>query len=79
VREGFEPDVPEAHNPEAVHNLDYPFKEGEDEASDPDFKPPVNEEAERWETRDYSEDDDRTDRPSPSYGSFSAERNAWNS
>lgn len=87
VREGFEPDVPEAHNPERVHNLDYPFRVGDDEDEDKtDFKPPVNEEAQRWETRDYSEnggDQDTAqtsheDRPSPNYGSFREERNVWN-
>lgn len=87
VREGFEPDVPEAHNPERVHNLDYPFRVGsdEDEEDKKDFKPPVNEEAERWETRDYSENEDaqeaaknpQEDRPSPNYGSFREERNVW--
>jgi len=83
VREGFEPDVPEAHNPERVHNLDYPFKVGTDE--DEDFKPPVNEEAERWETRVYNNEEDASDaanksqedRPSPNYGSFREERNIW--
>lgn len=88
VREGFEPDVPEAHNPERVHNLDYPFRVGEDEDEEDkeDFKPPVNEEAERWEHRDYSENEDaqdaaqnpQEDRPSPYYGSFREERNVWN-
>ncbi|KAF9693361.1 hypothetical protein EKO04_008705 [Ascochyta lentis] len=88
VREGFEPDVPEAHNPERVHNLDYPFRVGDDEDDQDkkDFKPPVNEEAERWETRDYSENEDaqdaarnpQEDRPSPNYGSFREERNVWN-
>ncbi|KAH6629452.1 organic solute transporter Ostalpha-domain-containing protein [Boeremia exigua] len=86
VREGFEPDVPEAHNPERVHNLDYPFRVGSDEEDgDKDFKPPVNEQAERWETRDYSNTDDASDaanrphqdRPSPNYGSFREERNVW--
>lgn len=86
VREGFEPDVPEAHNPERVHNLDYPFKVGSDEdEADKDFKPPVNEEAERWETRKYDDEEDASeaakepheDRPSPNYGSFREERNVW--
>ena len=87
VRQGFEPDVPEAHNPERVHNLDYPFKVGsdEDEEDKKDFKPPINQEAERWETRDYSDNEDtqdaaknpREDRPSPNYGSFREERNVW--
>lgn len=87
VREGFEPDVPEPHNPERVHNLSYPFRVGddEDEADKKDFKPPVNEEAERWETRDYSDNEDaqdaannpQDDRPSPDYGSFREERNVW--
>ena len=53
-----------------------------DSKNDADFDPPVNEEAQRWESRNYSDDDDdddRADRPSPSYGSFRAERDAWNS
>jgi hypothetical protein len=66
-----------------VHNLDYPFKSNDkDNKNKADFHPPVNEEAQRWETRSYSDDnddDDRADRPSPSYGSFRAERDAWNS
>jgi hypothetical protein len=87
VREGFEPDVPEAHNPERVHNLDYPFKAGDDgdQEDKKDFKPPVNEEAQRWETRDYSDTEDakdaaknsQEDKPSPDYGSFREERNVW--
>jgi hypothetical protein len=86
VREGFEPDVPEPHNPERVHNLDYPFKEGRDEdKQDKDFQPPVNKDAERWESRDYDDTEDaeeaaknaREDRPSPDYGSFREERNVW--
>lgn len=87
MREGFEPDVPEAHNPERVHNLDYAFKVGEDEdgEDDSDFKPPVNKDAERWETRDLSDAGDaqdaaknpREDKPSPDYGSFREERNVW--
>jgi hypothetical protein len=84
VREGFAPDVPEVHNPEAVHNLDYPFtveEESADELNAKGIKPPINEEAERWETRNLDEDEDakedKKDRPSPSYGSFSQERNVW--
>jgi hypothetical protein len=87
VREGFEPDVPEPHNPERVHNLDYPFKvDGDEDNEDKDFQPPVNKDAERWESRDYDSTDDREndaksgtreDRPSPDYGSFREERNVW--
>jgi hypothetical protein len=86
VREGFEPDVPEPHNPERVHNLDYPFKEGRDgDKQDKDFQPPVNKDAERWESRDYDDTEDaeeaaknaKEDRPSPDYGSFREERNVW--
>ena len=52
VRLGFNPDEPEAHNPEQVHNLDYPFtaEEGKEEQKKKDIKPPVSEEAGRWET-----------------------------
>ena len=85
VREGFEPDVPEPHNPERIHNLDYPFKAngGKDDGDD-DFQPPVNKDAERWESREYDDTEDaegavksREDRPSPDYGSFREERNVW--
>ncbi|KAF1952361.1 DUF300-domain-containing protein [Byssothecium circinans] len=79
VREGFDPTNPEPHNPEQVHNLDYPFTTEEGEQSK-DTKPPINEEAERWEERDYSNDADQgQDRErSPQYGSFRDEHNAWN-
>ncbi|PSN71262.1 DUF300-domain-containing protein [Corynespora cassiicola Philippines] len=82
VREGFDPDSPQPHNPERVHNLDYPFtrEEGDEEQRRKDIAPPVSEEALRWESRDLSHDHDhdRTDRTSPQYGSFREERNAWN-
>ncbi|KAF2004557.1 DUF300-domain-containing protein [Amniculicola lignicola CBS 123094] len=77
VREGFNPDEPQQHNPEAAHNLDDP-----EEDSKKDHKPLVNEEAQRWKTRDVSaaddnDDTDDTNRPSPQYGSFREERNVW--
>jgi hypothetical protein len=79
VREGFDPSHPEAHNPEAVHNLDYPFtvEEGEE---DEDSAPPINKAAEVWNERDYGgEDSQKRDKSkSPQYGSFRDERNAWN-
>ena len=82
VREGFNPDEPEVHNPESDHNLSYPFAvEGqtEEEQRKQGIKPPISGEANHWETRDMSEDEEgRKDRPSPSYGSFGEERNAWN-
>lgn len=82
VREGFAPDEPEVHNPESTHNLDYPFtveEESPEELKKKGIKPPINEEAERWETRDLSETDehDNDDRPSPQYASFREERNVW--
>jgi hypothetical protein len=84
VREGFAPDVPEVHNPELDHNLTYPFtveEESEAELKNEDIKPPINEEAKRWETRNMDDDEhDRSndDRPSPQYASFREERNIWN-
>lgn len=75
VREGFEPDHPQPENPEGAHNLDYPFTTGEGKKSD-DISPPVNEEAEQWEERDYS--DNRAQNKSPQYGSFRDEHDAWN-
>jgi hypothetical protein len=83
VREGFAPDAPEVHNPERDHNLDYPFtveEESEEDLKKQGIKPPINEEAERWETRnldDQPEEDDG-DRTSPQYASFREERNVWN-
>lgn len=89
VREGFAPDVPEVHNPEEVHNLDYPFtveEEDPEELKAKGIKPPVNEEAERWESRSFDEDTDgdenkdgkdKGDRKSPQYASFREERNVW--
>ncbi|KAH7128671.1 organic solute transporter Ostalpha-domain-containing protein [Dendryphion nanum] len=75
VREGFDPDQPEVQNPEQVHNLDAPFTIGDNEAeNNEDHNPPVSEEAQRWETRDYSQEDAQ---PSPQYGSFREERNVW--
>ncbi|EAT86946.1 hypothetical protein SNOG_05882 [Parastagonospora nodorum SN15] len=83
VREGFAPDVPEAHNPEMIHNLDYPFtveEESEEELKKKGIKPPINEEAERWESRNLDDEPDNSndDRPSPQYASFREERNIWN-
>jgi hypothetical protein len=82
VREGFDPDEPEAHNPERIHNLDYPFAEDGDEGEEnKDRKPPINESASQWESRDYSEENERdgqpSPQPSPQYGSFREERNVW--
>jgi hypothetical protein len=83
VREGFAPDVPEVHNPESVHNLDYPFTveaESKEELKAQGIKPPINEEAQKWETRiaDAQPGRENDDRPSPQYGSFREERNVWN-
>ncbi|KAI8941655.1 hypothetical protein NX059_012543 [Plenodomus lindquistii] len=85
VREGFNPDEPEAHNPEADHNLSYPFAvEGqtEEQQHEQGIKPPISKEVNHWETNDLSDqpdidDEQREDRPSPSYGSFREERNVW--
>lgn len=81
VREGFNPDEAEAHNPEVEHNLNRPFaveEQSEEEQREQDIKPHVTSEANHWETRDVSEhNEDEEDRLSPSYGSFREERNAW--
>lgn len=84
VREGFDPDEPEVHNPEADHNLSYPFvveEQSEDEQRKQGIKPPISSAATKWENKDFSDtpdNDDEGDRPSPSYGSFREERNVWN-
>lgn len=83
MREGFNPDEPEVHNPEADHNLTYPFAvedQTEEEQREQGIKPPVSKEANHWENKDYSETEDASqeERGSPSYGSFGEERNAWN-
>ncbi|KAF2279288.1 DUF300-domain-containing protein [Westerdykella ornata] len=77
VREGFDPDEPQPHNPERAHNLDSPFAIGENEEADNEERqPPVSDEAAKWQTRDYSHEDDG--KPiSPQYGSFHEERDAW--
>lgn len=80
VREGFDPDAPEAHNPEREHNLDSPFAVGGDEDIEgtPARKPHVSEEAMQWEQRDYTNDANQDhQRTSPQYGSFREERNVW--
>ncbi|KAF2257828.1 DUF300-domain-containing protein [Lojkania enalia] len=79
VREGFDPDAPQQHNPEHAHDLDSPFAVGDDrdEQVKKDREPLVSEEAQHWERRDYSEDDGVPHRMSPQYGSFREERNVW--
>ncbi|KAF2010414.1 DUF300-domain-containing protein [Aaosphaeria arxii CBS 175.79] len=78
VREGFDPDAPQAHNPESEHNLDAPFAVGGNEDIDKnpeDRKPHVSEEAQQWERRDFSPEGNR--KSGPQYGSFREERNVW--
>jgi hypothetical protein len=82
VREGFAPDSAEVQNPEQDHNLTYPFtveEESTEDLREQGIKPPVDEEAEQWETRDLDEqaDNDKDDKPSPQYASFREERNIW--
>jgi hypothetical protein len=78
VREGFDPDAPEVHNPEQAHNLDSPFAIGENgEDDNEERQPPISDEATEWQTRDYSHENDGEERTSPQYGSFHEERNAW--
>jgi hypothetical protein len=82
VREGFAPDVAEVHNPESAHNLTYPFtveEESEEELKKQGIKPPINEEARQWETRNLDDQQAQAtaDRLSPQYGSFREERNIW--
>ncbi|KAF2193290.1 DUF300-domain-containing protein [Zopfia rhizophila CBS 207.26] len=74
VREGFDPDQPQPHNPEQAHNLDSPFAVGDNEEDNQDRDPLVSEEAQHWERRDYTDDHDRT---GLQYGSFREERNVW--
>ncbi|OAG00936.1 DUF300-domain-containing protein [Paraphaeosphaeria sporulosa] len=80
VREGFNPDRPQPHNPEGVHNLNYPFttEDGEDEDKTGKLDPPISEEASHWEERNYTNEEDGNKRDkSPQYGSFRDERDAW--
>lgn len=84
VRKGFNPDEPEVHNPEADHNLTFPFAvEGqtEEQQRQQGIKAPISKEVNHWETKDLSKqadiDEREEDRPSPSYGSFSEERHVW--
>jgi hypothetical protein len=83
VREGFNPDEPQPHNPESDHNMSYPFaveEQTEEEQQKQGIKPPINSKAvNNWETRDVSDAESREeDRERQSYGSFRDERNAWN-
>lgn len=83
VREGFNPDEPEPQNPEAEHNLNHAFTENQskEEQRKHDIKPHIVSEANHWETRNVSDQktsQEAEDHPSPSYGSFREERNAWN-
>jgi hypothetical protein len=78
-REGFAPDNPEVHNPEADHNLDYPFtveEESPEELKKKGIKPPINEEAEQWETRDL-ENQPEHDNDDPKTPQYEQERNVW--
>jgi hypothetical protein len=77
VREGFDPDNPEPHNPEQAHNLDSPFSIGDNGEDDNEEQPLVSHEATEWQTRDYSQEDEGREEISPQYGSFHEERNAW--
>lgn len=81
VREGFDPDQPQVHNPEQVHNLEVPIAQGDSEANnkhDDRHPGPVSEEAQQWERRDYSQEGEgRQTQPSAQYGSFREERNVW--
>jgi hypothetical protein len=80
VREGFDPDNPQPHNPERAHNLDSPFAIGDNEEDDNEERaPPVSDEAQQWERRDYSEEQTNQEQTSPQYGSFREERNIWGS
>lgn len=78
MRQGFDPDEPQAHNPEQAHNLDSPFAVGDGEdAENKDRQPPVSDEAMQWETRDYAHEQEDDQRTSPQYGSFREERDVW--
>lgn len=77
VREGFNPDEPQPHQPEREHNLDAPFTLDEDEESGArnDEVRLESDEATQWQTRHLN--DDREALPSPHYGSFREERSIW--
>ncbi|OMP82207.1 Transmembrane protein 184-like protein [Diplodia seriata] len=78
VREGFDPDNPQPHQPEREHNLDAPFTVGEDEEAGArnDEMRLESDEATQWQTRDLNDDSDRP-QASPHYGSFREERSIW--
>ncbi|KAK0624462.1 Transmembrane protein 184-like protein [Lasiodiplodia hormozganensis] len=77
VREGFNPDEPQPHQPEREHNLDAPFTldEGEESGARTDEVRLESDEAMQWQTRHLN--DDREALPSPHYGSFREERSIW--
>ena len=83
VREGFDPDAPQPHNPERAHNLDSPFAIGDNDEDEREGRaPPVSDEAQQWETRDYGDGHGTgsgSQQTSPQYGSFREERNVWGS
>jgi len=83
VREGFAPDNPEVDNPEEDHNLDFPFtaeSQSQGELRKKGIKPPIDEEAQKWETRKLDNEGEakKNEQRSPQYGSFREERNVWN-
>jgi hypothetical protein len=55
-------------------------EESEEDLKKKGIKPPINEEAEQWESRNLDDEPDNSndDRPSPQYASFREERNIWN-
>jgi len=85
VRAGFKPDEPEVCNPEADHNLTFPFAvegQAEEQQRKQGIKAPISKEVNHWETNDLSgqpdiDEESEEDGPSPSYGSFSDERHVW--
>jgi len=77
VRQGFNPDQPEAADETDMHDVDTPFRVGEDEEEEA-----TDELGQKtpWERREYGdEDDDDDDEERRDYGNFSDERDAWGS
>lgn len=74
VRQGYNPDRPDAPDEEQMHNTDGPFKIGEDDDEEEEPRDELGQK-QPWEHRDY--DESTSQQPTPEYGSFNEERNAW--
>jgi len=77
VRQGFNPDEPEAADENDMHDTDTPFRVGEDEEEEG-----TDELGQKtpWETKQYGDvEEDEDGEADRDYGSFADERDAWGS